>query len=100
MTTEGQRWTVENFNRRKYTIEGTDLDDAKRIQVTIQLDGKTIAQMQAREPGILAIVSRPEEQGFDIEIVEVGGVRYTDYSVPVGQQKSAVANWQREALNL
>ncbi len=98
--TEGKDWQSENFNRRKYTIEGTDLDSARRIQVVIQLDGKTIAQLQAREPGILAIVSQPKEQGFDIEIVEPGGVRYTDYSVPVGQERGEISSWQKDALDL
>ena len=46
------------LNRRRYTVEGEDLDQARRITFTVQLDGRKIVEIQAREPGLVAIVSR------------------------------------------
>ena len=95
---------IEHFTRRRYTVEGGDLDKAKRIGLVITVDGRKIIEMQAREPGIVAVVSRPTEQGFDIEIVECDrdkvGVRYTDYRFPDGAHTESVAEWQQLALEL
>jgi hypothetical protein len=102
--TEEERFAVEHFTRRRYTVEGSDLDKAKRIGVIVTVDGVKQIEMQAREPGIIAVVSRPAEQGFDIEIVEVDrdkvGVRYTDYRFPNGAFTEPVAEWQQLALDL
>ena len=92
-------WDRTRFSRRRYTVEGDDLDKAKRIEVIVKLDGRTLVHMQAREPGILAVISRPKEQGFDIDVIEPRGVQFSDQAVaPQGQE--AVADWQFEALGL
>lgn len=91
-------WKPEQFNRRVYTIEGDDLDTARRIEVIVKVDGKTLVRVQAREPGILAVVSKPDEQGVNIEIVEPGGVRFTDVAVP--ETTAALQDWQLIALGL
>lgn len=94
-------WSPGDFTRRKYTIVGDDLEKAGRISVKMFLDGKVIASVQCREPGILAVVSKPNEQGIDVEIVEPGGVRFTDYELPDGTPTTdALAQWQLEALDL
>ena len=93
-------WSPEDFNRRSYLVESPALDKARRIEVRIIVDGKLLVQMMAREPGIMAFVSRPSEQGFNIEIVEATGIRYTDMRTPAGEMTPALADWQREALGL
>lgn len=92
------QFTAEHFRRRLYTVEGDDLDKAKKIQLVVLVDGKPLVQMEAREPGLLAFVSRPDRQGFDIEAVEVSGPRYTDVRLPeaVGQPLP----WQLDALGV
>jgi len=95
---------IDHFTRRRYTVEGGDLDKAKRIGIVIHVDGRKIVEMQAREPGIVAVVSKPKDQGFDIEIVECDrdqlGVRYTDYRFPNGAHTEPVEPWQQLALEL
>ena len=93
-------WTADQFGRRKYTVEGDGLDKAKRISVTIHVDGKKFAELQVREPGLLAIVSRPDMQGIDIEIIEPGGARFVDQVTPSGGTTSALTPWQKEALGV
>ena len=93
-------WISDNFHRRSYTVEGAALDEARRIEVRIFVDGKPLVQMQAREPGIMAFVSHPEAQGFSIEIVEASGVRFTDMRTPAGEQTLPLAPWQKGALGL
>ncbi len=104
MADEVQKFEAEHFTRRRYTVGGDDLDRAKRIGIIVLLDGKKIIEMQAREPGIIAVVSKPNEQGFDIEIVEADGdrfgIRYTDYRMPNGAFTEPVAVWQQLALEL
>lgn len=92
-------WTRSNFSRRKYTITDPRLDTAKHIEVIVRVDGQTLIQMACREPGMLAIVSRPEEPGIDVEIVEPRGARYLDQAVP-GDTRDDVAEWQFGALGL
>jgi len=91
---------VSQYNRRRYTIEGDALDKAKTIRLTVEVDGVKYVSVQAREPGIVAFVSRATEQGFDIEIVEAGGVRFTDRMLPSGETSEPLAPWQIEALKL
>ncbi len=93
-------WERHDFNRRRYTVEGGELDTARRVELIVRVDGKTVCQVQAREPGILAFVSKPEEPGFDLEIVEATGVRYTDVRLPSGKSTEDVAEWQWTALEI
>ena len=101
MATEKQGWSRENFSRRKYTVAGEDLDKAKRIELHVIIDGKRVVQMQAREPGLLAFVSKPDEQGFDIEVIEPTGpkINFTDRAVPE-ESAEPVADWQFKALGM
>lgn len=97
MTDDG--WTREKFSRRRYVVEGDSLDRARRIEVIVKVDGKVLVQVQAREPGLIAFVSKPLEQGFELDMVEAGGRRYTDQAVPGGTGEP-VDEWQYEALGL
>jgi hypothetical protein len=93
-------WTKETLNRRHYTVDSDGLDKAKRIEIKVIVDGKQLVHVQAREPGIVAFVSKPTEHGFEIEIVEGSGVRFTDVWLPNGEQTEPVAPWQLEALGI
>lgn len=95
----GNQWKPEHFVRRSYGVVGKDLDDAKRIEVIVKVDGKAVIQAQAREPGILAIISSPFNQGIDVEMVEVDRIQFTDYRLPNGE-KVPLAPWMIEALGL
>jgi hypothetical protein len=94
-------WSPSQFGRRQYTIEGDDLDKASKIRVVVYIDNQKIVDVQAREPGILAVVSKPDEQGMDVEIVEPGGARFVDYKLPSGEQVTPSPEaWQLDALGL
>lgn len=102
-------WTRDDFTRRQYGIKQSDdkeLDKARRIAVKITVDGRTLFDLQMREPGILAIVSRPDDpDGFTVDIVQRNsepgmGPRYTDYRLPDGSQTQQVEDWMFEELGL
>ncbi len=95
-----QKWLKEMFQRKRYTVEGDTLDKARSIQLYVVVDDKVMVNMQAREPGILAFVSKPEEQGFDIEVIEASQVAFTDRALPEFEGPEALADWQAEALDL
>jgi len=88
-----QDWTRDDFNRRQYQIRQSDekeLDKARRVGIRITIDGRTFLDLQLREPGMFAIISRPDEKdGFDIEIVGRNtkpgmGFRHSDLRAPNG----------------
>lgn len=91
-------WKRSDFTRRHYQVEGEDLDRAKRIEIIIKLDGKDIVRLEAREPGIVAFVSVPGEQGFHIELVERQPFRYTDIRTLEGLTTESLLPWQLEAM--
>lgn len=93
-------WSPDDFTRRSYHVESPALDKARRIEVRVIVDGKLLVQTMAREPGIIGFVSKPDDEGFDIEIVEATGVKYTDIRTPTGEMTPAVADWQKLALGL
>lgn len=93
------RFRPSHFRRRQMVVRGADLDAARKIEVTVQVDGKTFIRAQLREPGLLAIVSAPDEQGIVVEWVEVAGPQYTDYRMP-GGDALMLAQWQLEALGI
>ena len=92
-------WQQNQFARRTYAIDGPQLDAARRIELIVKIDGKVLVQMQAREPGLLAFVSRPDDQGFAIEVVEVAAGKFVDQSA-LGDDPADVLPWQVEALGL
>lgn len=92
-------WGSEDFARRAYLIQGSDLDEAKSIRVKVEIDGKQHADMQIREPGLLAVVSRPDQQGIMLEVVQPGGVRYVDHRLPNGEPVTPPpTDWQIQAI--
>lgn len=95
-------YSSKDLNRRRYTIESDAFDKkGAKLQIVVLLNGRKIADVQAREPGMIAFVSKPTEPGFDLEIVEASGVRYTDFSVPGQDSKQeGVAPWQLQALGI
>lgn len=98
---EKLKWEPKHFSRRAYAIEGDDLEKAKRIRVKIEIDGHPLVDLQIREPGIIAVISRPAEQGIAIEIVEPGGVRYLDSGSSMGERRTGPPEpWQVEQLGL
>ena len=94
-----EKWDRTRFNRRRYVVEGDTLDKARRIELLVKVDGKTLIHMQAREPGILAFVSKPADQGFEIDVVEATGARFTDFAA-VDNTTEQVEEWQYEALGM
>ena len=94
-----KEWTSDKFSRRRYTVEGADLDKARKIELIVKIDGKTIVHVQAREPGMVAFVSKPMDQGFEIDIVEAGGKRYFDAAVPDSSLEK-LSPWQCAALEI
>lgn len=92
-------WMREHFARRSYSVVGQDLDDASRIEVIVKVDKRTVIHMQAREPGMLAIVSRPDSQGIDVESLEVDRDGYTDYRLPNGERQE-VPDWMMHAIGI
>ena len=96
------KWLPEDFSRMRYELqqgESKEFDRAKRIETIVKVDTIVVARLQLREPGILAVVSRPDSQGIDIEVVTPGGQRYTDLMVPgSGNMSSTIADWQEIAL--
>lgn len=97
--TDKKEWTADKFSRRRYTVEGPDLDKARKIELIVKIDGKTMVHMQAREPGIVAFVSKPLDQGFEIDIVEAGGKRYSDVMAP-DSPPTKICPWQLDALEI
>lgn len=91
-------WQAEDFGRRSYYVAGPDLDKARRIEVIVRVDGQNVIQVQAREPGLVAVISRPDKQGIDIEMVEPGGQRYTDIRVP--KEGGETPLWALAALGI
>lgn len=102
-------WERADFSRRQYAARQSkdkEFDKAKRIGVKISIDGKTLFDLQLREPGMIALISRPDDpDGFSVEIVQPGsepglGPRYTDYRLPGGSQTPLMEEWMYEVLGL
>lgn len=92
-------WTPDRFQQGEIYYEDPVLDDASRIVIEVKIPGKTLMRVQAREPGILAIVSRPDQQGIAIVMVEVGGERYVDTNNGITKTHQA-DRWALEALSV
>src|SRR5688572_28475405 len=92
----------QQYVRRRYHLEDPDgtLEKAKRIQLIVQVDGKKFIDVPLREPGMLAIVSKPNESGLDIEIVEPGTTRYTDVQTLEAVSEQRPTEWQQLALGM
>jgi len=91
-------WTRAYFQRRRYVIEGAGLDAAKSITVIVEVDGKQIARVCAREPGLISVVSKPQDQGIEMDVVELKAFRYPDQVSEA--EVCAVEEWQYQVLGL
>ena len=95
-----RKWKPEHFHQSNYSYEDTALDSAKRITYKLSVNGRDLVTLQAREPGILAIVSRPDSDGIDFIIVEPGGARYIDMRMPDFERAAQVEPWALELLGI
>ena len=91
-------WNRKDFTRRRYIVEGDTLDKAKLIEVIVLVDGKQLVRVQAREPGIVAMVSRPDDQGFEIDMIEPRRGTFVDHATP--DEVEAVQDWHFKALGM
>ena len=91
---------MENYARRAYLIEPeTDADTTpKLVEIVVRMDGKDFAKLVLTDPGMVAVLRRPETKGLLIEIVRPGGVRYTDVPTPEAMDMQALTLWQKMAL--
>lgn len=94
-----EEWKPEHFKQGSYTLKDPSLDTAKRITVEVKVDGRRIINVQGREPGILAIVSKPDDDDISVVMVEAGGVRYVDTQNGIARTNQA-ERWALEALGL
>lgn len=92
-------WTPDKFQQGEIYYEDPSLDNASRIVVEVKIPGRTLMRVQAREPGILAIVSRPDQQGISVVQVEVGGERYVDTNNGITKTHEA-ERWALEVLGV
>lgn len=87
-----ETWKASEFTRTSYEIEGPQLDAAP-LRVKLVVGTRVVADVALREPGMLAIISRPEKQGVAVEIVEPGPAKQTDHG-----PTSPIAPWQAAAI--
>ncbi len=95
-----ESWKLKDFGRRAYYLKDEEDYKDRRLEIVFKVDGKQIAQLQAREPGMVAMVSRPDEEGIRLEVISPGGVRYTDVLTPEGVEEQALMPWHKEALGV
>ena len=103
-STDVDTWSRSDFSRLTYNLqqgEGREFDKAKKIELIVRIDGQELIHMQLREPGLMAIISRPDDEGMQLEVVQEGGARLTDQHTPTGDNMSAtIADWQAKALGI
>lgn len=74
------------------------LDKAKKIEVIVMVDGKPLVHVQAREPGMVAMVSKPADQGFEIDMIEPIKGKFVDHMAP--EDMDRVQEWHFTALGM
>lgn len=94
------KWTDKHFRQRAITVSGPGLANAQSIEVILRVDGKTVAHLQAREPGMVAVVSRAVDEDIAVVVVQPMGVAYTDADMPGDGHPQAPERWVLEALGL
>jgi hypothetical protein len=90
------QFTKTDFGRRAYYVEG----DIEKVELIVKINGKPHSVLTFREPGLLAIVSKPNEEGLWIEHVEQGGPRYTDEMSKQAVAEQIPREWQFEAIGV
>ncbi len=88
------------YRRRYYSVDGKPFDAAKKIELIVRVDGKELVHLQAREPGLLAFVSKPLDDGIELHVVEVSEKAYRDQAAPAVADSEGLLPWQIEALGL
>lgn len=96
------QWTVDDFQARRYQVsqdqKNKELDKAQRIELSVKIDGRQFINMQLREPGMIAVVSRPDDpDGFNVEVVEPSRSQFIDLRVP-DTREVVLAEWHQLAL--
>lgn len=91
-------WTRKDMKQRLYVVEGEALDTAESCSVQVIVNGKKFINMTLREPGVLAIISRPDEQGIRVVSVEPAGVKFDDRIMPASEQGDVIDEWAQLAL--
>lgn len=99
MADENTEWEARDLGRKAYYVDGEELNSGQ-VEILVMINGKKFAQLAFGEPGLVAIVSRPNENGIHIESVRPGGVRYTDVKTPQAVTEQTILPWQKEALGV
>lgn len=90
---------MENYGRRGYRVETEEgSPEPKVVDIVVRVDGKDFARLVLTNPGLVAVIRKPNTTGFTIEVVRSDGVRYTDVPTPEAVDQQMLTDWQRAAL--
>lgn len=83
---------ASEFHRRHLSI-------AKKpslVEMMVFVDGNQMVAVNSKKASLMAFVSRPEDDGFNVEIVEDGMAPFTDISRPEDEPETP-RRWQLDA---
>ena len=92
-------WERKDFSRRGYYVEDGSFTN-KQIEIVVKVGGKLHSQLVLGEPGLVAVISHPDEDGLRIEVIRPDGVAYTDMQTPQVAAEQKLLDWQAEVLGV
>ena len=85
------------FSRRGYYIEDVD-GKRQKVEIVVNIGNQKFAQVELDGDGLIAVVARPGEPGFWVEVVKPGGPRLTEDSSREIMESQGLRDWQAAAL--
>lgn len=85
---------VEDFHRRSLSSKADT--DGKRVELLTYINGKQFSMQGSTKGEMMLFVSRPDDTGFALEIVEQGVAPYADVMAP-DDPETQLRSWQRDA---
>lgn len=95
-------WRSQDFVVRRYDIEPEHPDesldfDEGQITMTISVNGKEVIRQHIRTPGLVAMVSRPDESGVRVYQISTDPAMV---DAATGENQLTLEQWHREALGV
>ena len=89
----------KDFNQRSYRMPSEHFTG--KTEVIIRTGNKVVSRMEVQNPGMVTVLSHPEEDGIEIVTVSPGGRRQVDLQTPEGESfDDRLQDWQAQALGL
>lgn len=96
------QWKAVDFIRKLYRVtQGPEKElETARIEIAVMINGKIFARLELRKPGMVSVISRPDDSNIELEVIESNRYQFHDLMSSETKDVREIQPWHAKALGV